>query len=123
MAKSRRPAMPDDLFNNGGAISKLTGGTPVGTRRESGPLPVPHHEEPEEGAVVEEQKSSAAQPQRKIRPTSFYLPPEQLGKLDELAYFHNKRTGQRINRNDIVRHLIAKCTLEDLMDLVEEKSR
>lgn len=41
-----------------------------------------------------------------LQKTSFYLTAEQSGKLDDLAYSHSKRTGKRINRNDIVRYLI-----------------
>jgi hypothetical protein len=48
---------------------------------------------------------------------SFYLTPEEEQKLDDLAYEHKKRTGKRINRNDIVRHLIDNCSIEDLHNL------
>jgi len=30
---------------------------------------------------------------------------------------YNERSGQRINRNDILRHLVDRCSLEDLADL------
>ena len=46
--------------------------------------------------------------------TTFYLTAEQVEKLDDLAHDHKKRTGQRINRNDIVRHLIDQATLDSL---------
>ena len=48
---------------------------------------------------------------------SFYLTEDQTNKLDDLAYGYRKRTGKRINRNDIVRYLIDQCTLETLADL------
>jgi hypothetical protein len=48
---------------------------------------------------------------------SFYLTPEQEQKLDDLAYEHKKRTGKRINRNDIVRHLVDHCSIEDLQNI------
>jgi hypothetical protein len=48
---------------------------------------------------------------------SFYLTPEEEQKLDDLAYEHKKRTGKRINRNDIVRHLVDNCSIEDLRNL------
>jgi hypothetical protein len=65
------------------------------------------HEDRE--TVVPEQKTEVGK--EKI---SFYLAPGQTDKLDDLAYKHKKRTGKRINRNDIVRHLIDQCTLESL---------
>lgn len=40
---------------------------------------------------------------------SVYITPEQERKLDDLAYEHGKRTGKRLNRNDIVRFLIAQA--------------
>ena len=46
--------------------------------------------------------------------TTFYLTPEQAEKLDDLAHDYKKHTGQRINRNDIVRYLIDQATLDSL---------
>lgn len=46
--------------------------------------------------------------------TSFYITSEQSEKLDDLALAHKKQTGQRINRNDIVRYLINQATLDSL---------
>ncbi len=54
---------------------------------------------------------------KKDTKVSFYLTAEQEQKLDDLAYEHKKRTGKRINRNDIVRHLIDHCIIEDLYDI------
>lgn len=54
---------------------------------------------------------------KKDRKTSFYLTQEQTDKLDDLAYEHKKRTGQRINRNDIVRHLIDQCDIDSLANI------
>ncbi len=54
---------------------------------------------------------------RNVKPTSIYFTQAQLRKLDQLAYQHNERSGQRINRNDILRHLVDRCSLEDLADL------
>ncbi|MGB8346366.1 MAG: hypothetical protein WCD86_15890, partial [Ktedonobacteraceae bacterium] len=48
---------------------------------------------------------------------TFYLTSEQADKLEELAYQHRKIKGKRINRNDIVRHLIDQCSIEWLKDL------
>lgn len=49
--------------------------------------------------------------------TSFYITAEQSEKLDDLAHDHKKLTGQRINRNDIVRYLINQATLESLQGI------
>jgi hypothetical protein len=54
---------------------------------------------------------------RNVKATSFYLTPAQLRKLDELAFQLNERSDQRINRNDIVRHLVDHCSFEDLAEL------
>ncbi len=79
--------------------------------------------------VVPSQSETAIQQQsRKVKPlnsttvkkevkVSFYLTPEQEQKLDDLAYEHKKRTGKRINRNDIVRHLVDYCSIEDLQNI------
>ena len=49
------------------------------------------------------------------RKVSFYLTSEQEKKLDDLADdYRRQHEGKRINRNDIVRHLINRCTLETL---------
>ncbi len=65
-------------------------------------------------------QSPPPQKQEKVKKdtkVSFYLTAEQEQKLDDLAYEHKKRTGKRINRNDIVRHLIDHCIIEDLHDI------
>jgi hypothetical protein len=51
--------------------------------------------------------------QRKLRhfESSFYPTVEQLGNLYDMAHAHKKLTGQRLNRNDIVRYLIDQATL------------
>jgi hypothetical protein len=56
---------------------------------------------------------------KKDHKTSFYLTREQIDKLDDLAYEHKKRTGQRINRNDIVRHLINRCSIDSISTIQE----
>lgn len=63
---------------------------------------------------MEPQKQGKAKKDTKV---SFYLTAEQEQKLDDLAYEHKKRTGKRINRNDIVRHLIDHCIIEDLHNI------
>lgn len=47
--------------------------------------------------------------------TTFYLRPDQLDQLDELVYQYKKRTGRRINRNDVVRQLIDQADVEALL--------
>lgn len=47
--------------------------------------------------------------------TTFYLRPAQLDQLDELVYQYKKRTGRRINRNDVVRQLIDQADVEALL--------
>jgi hypothetical protein len=54
---------------------------------------------------------------KKESKTSIYFTPEEVNKLDDLAYEHKKRTGKRINRNDIVRHLVDHCSIEDLQNI------
>jgi len=49
--------------------------------------------------------------------TSFYLSAILLEKLDDLAHDYRKASGHRINRNDIVRHLVEGCSLESLSGL------
>ena len=39
---------------------------------------------------------------------SFYLRPDQVEKLDELALAYRKRAGTRLNRNELVRRLIDR---------------
>jgi hypothetical protein len=56
-------------------------------------------------------------PVEPLQKTTFYLTYGQLEKLDDLRLAHRKRTGRRINRNDIVRYLIDQCTDEDLQNL------
>lgn len=46
---------------------------------------------------------------------TFYLAPGQLEKLDDLAHGYRKRTGRRVNRNEIIRFLIDKAELETLL--------
>ena len=54
---------------------------------------------------------------KKESKTSIYFTPEEVNKLDDLAYEYKKRTGKRINRNDIVRYLVDHCSIEDLHDI------
>ena len=109
MARKGTPEMPGDMFNDDSAISKLTGGSSR-SRAPVQELPVQSAAAPAETAKKEAQN-------RSLKQTSFYLSPEQLLKLDDLAHNHYRRTGRRINRNDVVRHLVDRCELNDIADL------
>lgn len=54
---------------------------------------------------------------KKERKVSFYLTPEQEGKLYALEIEYYQRTGKRINRNDIVRFFIDQGDIESLMSM------
>ncbi len=96
MTPKKKIEMPGDIYSEpAGAIQKLTGG----------PTTQP------------EQQSAKTGPTRNVKPTSIYLTPEQLRKLDDLAYTYNGRTGKRINRNDIVRRLVDTCDIGSLQGL------
>jgi hypothetical protein len=68
----------------------------------------------QEKETVTPSNSTTVKKQEKI---SFYLTTDQADKLDDLAHEHKKGTGKRINRNDIVRHLIDRCSIQDLSDI------
>ncbi len=55
--------------------------------------------------------------EKKEEKVTFYLTSGQADKLDDLAYEHKKRTGKRINRNNIVRYLIDICTAETISSI------
>lgn len=74
------------------------------------------------GETVKHLNSGTAQQRssttvKKDEKVSFYLTAVQANKLEDLAYEHRKRTGRRINRNDIVRHLIDLCDSTSLEGL------
>ena len=48
---------------------------------------------------------------------TFYLRPNQVDKLDELVLAYKRRTGVRINRNELVRRLIDRAALDLLLDV------
>lgn len=55
----------------------------------------------------------------KFEKVSFYLTPEQVESLDEACLAYKKATGKRINRNDIVRHLVEQLSVESLIETLE----
>ena len=48
---------------------------------------------------------------------TFYLRPDQVDKLDELVLAYKRRTGVRINRNELVLRLIDHADLDLLLDV------
>lgn len=77
---------------------------------------------PLNGDAPKQPNSNTAQPQsgktvKQKGKTSFYLADGQEEKLEELAFRFLQQHGRRINRNEIVRHLIDRCTLESLEGL------
>src|SRR6202790_156464 len=86
--------------------------------------------QPTQGIVVPEnvyqpQNRETVKPENSENPiqdyqvikTSFYPTQAQLDKLDDLAGEYNKkyrRQRKKIDRQDIIRHLINKCNLEAL---------
>ena len=47
---------------------------------------------------------------------TFYITNRQKEKLDDLAYECRKQTGKSVKQSDIVRYLIDRCNIEDLVD-------
>lgn len=77
--------------------------------------------EKKEAAVEGEAEPKVKAPTtRNYKPTSFYLDETQLDKLDELVHEYKKRTGKRINRNDVVRSSIDKVGLTSLIAALEK---
>ncbi len=62
--------------------------------------------------TVEQQSGADEAAREKI---TFYLRPDQIDKLDELVLAYKRRTGSRINRNELVRRLIDRCDLDLLL--------
>jgi uncharacterized secreted protein with C-terminal beta-propeller domain len=64
------------------------------------------------GATVKQSDASSS-----TKKTSFYLTPAQLQKLDDLAHDFNKENGgvRRVDRQDIVRFLVERVELADLL--------
>ena len=60
--------------------------------------------------------TTARQPrgsQEKLVKVTFYLTQKQISKLDELEFEYKKGNRREIKRNEIIRYLIDRCTLED----------
>lgn len=97
MPKQKRASLPDDTFiTQTTAFDRLTSADPVIP-------PVEQYEAP-------------TQQKTKLKKISVYLTPEQERKLDDLAYEHRKTTGESTNRVDVVRMLVEKATLQQLLE-------
>ncbi len=115
MAK-QKVNISSDIFDEepAGAIAKLTGAVrSPQAEQQSTPPSAPIPRPADELATTEPVQKQT----RNVKPTSIYLTPAQLRKLDQLAYEYNEQTEKRINRNDIIRYLVDRCTLEHLHGL------
>jgi len=111
----KKVQIPENLYDTQpGAIQKLTGTTSRQLSQSPTPAEAPPTTTPD--PVVTPQQATKIQA-RSVKPTSFYLTPIQLRKLDDLAYTYNGRTGKRINRNDIIRRLVDTCDIGHLQGL------
>ncbi len=104
---AKKVQISSDLYGEEpGAVQELAGATGPGTS--------PSVANPTPDAVDEVKPQGKT---RNVKPTSFYLTDKQLRKLDDLAYIYNGRTGKRINRNDVIRHLVDTCDIGNLHGL------
>jgi hypothetical protein len=82
--------------------------------------------EPSRGETITPQDSKTVKPLNSgtvkggLTKTSFYLRPDQIEKLDDLAHECKKRTGRRIDRQDIIRALIDSVDLQIILRLFEK---
>jgi len=65
-------------------------------------------------------KQFSSETVKKSEKISFYLTAEQTEKLDDLTHAYRKKWGKRINRNDLIRHLVDRCNLASFDDLEQE---
>ena len=119
---SKRAQVPEEPFaKRPSALEKLTGaGTPLeedtATQRSAKTV----LRSSSNAVSQSDDQAEAATPAGKAgnEKISFYLRPDQVDKLDELALAYKKRTGVRLNRNELVRRLIDRADLE-LLDAVD----
>jgi|GEM_PF-1831778 hypothetical protein len=116
MAKQKVNISGDIFDEEPGAIAKLTGAVKARSTEQQSSITPDLRPASEPGTPEQEQKIVQKQT-RNVKPTSIYLTPAQLRKLDQLAYEYNEQTNKRINRNDIIRYLVDRCTLEHLRGL------
>ena len=100
---NRAKVTPDTFERKQSAIDKLVGNNPQVVEQETKTVDTPTQEQP-----------------RTYKPTSIYLSEGQLDKLDELALEYKKKSGKRINRNDIVRALVDNTDIDSLLRVIKE---
>ncbi|MEI8165570.1 MAG: hypothetical protein WCG26_04295 [Chloroflexales bacterium] len=140
MPPSKRAVVPANAFGPGPKVlDKLTGRAQTPVSEEVGDVPepdaalptpeatgsgntavrdssttVPRHidkaEPPPESADGEGADDSSTREK-----VTFYLRPDQVEKLDELVITYKRRTGQRTNRNALVRLLIDRIDINLLL--------
>lgn len=108
------------LPRNGETVSQSSGLTAQPSNRETVSPPSGSTARKQDGDTVargrsETVKRSDRDEREELQKTTFYLTPAQLDTLDELAYGYKRKTGKRINRNDIVRFLVEHAQLETLL--------
>jgi hypothetical protein len=142
MPQPNRANVPSDPFGDTDALGKLLRPStpPSANELEQGELQASdsassHKQSPKIGAVgqklskaqsparkdelliqdvVEEETEEAER--RELMRASFYLYPEQLEKLDDLAVAYRKKTGRRVNRQHILRWLINRSDLDLIVE-------
>src|SRR2546428_4684353 len=88
--------------------------TEVAQKQQNSETVTPFYGETAEQLISNTVTRHYVETEEQLEKTTFYLTPEQAEKLDDLAHDYKKHTGQRINRNDIVRYLIDQATLDSL---------
>lgn len=114
----RKPSMPDDIFGKKpSALDKLVGNVPESSstvKQQDGTTVVQENSNTvklQSGNTAELQSAAATRVKMTIYPTA-----AQATKLDRLALEYQEKTNRRIDRQDIVRLLIDRCTLDLLLD-------
>ena len=117
----KRATVPNNTFGGGpSALDKLTGRAqsdqPSAQDRETVQPQNRTTASPQHGnTVITQESADDSSTREKI---TFYLRPDQIDKLDELTLAYKRRTGQRLNRNELVRRMIDRCDLHLLLDQV-----
>ncbi len=116
----KRARVPQEVYGQRASVlDKLTGAAPspgASAAEQGHGEAVRQHgntELPQEGGAAPEPSPSAAGNEK----VTFYLRPDQVDKLDELVLAYKRRTGVRINRNELVRRLIDRANLDLLLDV------
>lgn len=123
----KRASVPNNTFGGGpSALDKLTGRVPSDQPPQQDRETVDSQDRitvsPQNSNNVSPQNSNTVLPQEGADDSStrekitFYLRPDQIDKLDELTLAYKRRTGRRLNRNELVRRMIDRCDLPLLLD-------